>query len=194
MKKILIAIAAIAATWLIGYYVGQKHPRVVTIMSQVDTVYSFDTVHHSKLQLASKTYKLEVPEVMKVFVLIPVEKTDTVIKENKVYVAMEREWRYTETEDVQIWHSGIDSTIDSLNVFRRDVVISKTETITQTATNRNTLALGFEMQYNGYASMPIYLEYSYLLHKNLEMFANISYDLPTKQMGVGMGLQIQFGW
>jgi hypothetical protein len=42
--------------------------------------------------------------------------------------------------------------------------------------------------------MPIYLEYSHLLHKNVKMFGKVFYDVPSQQMGVGMGVQIQIGW
>lgn len=131
MKKILIATAVLIGTLLTGFIIGRSdHFRDTSKMVQIDTTYVYDTVRYSKLQLEGDTYRLDIPRMNKVPVLIPVEKTDTVIKENKVYVSMEREYRYTETEDVQIWHSGIDSRIDSLNVFRKDMVISQTETTT----------------------------------------------------------------
>ena len=131
MKKILIATAAFIGTLLIGFIIGRsEHFRDATKMVQIDTTVVYDTVRYSKLQLKSDTYTLDIPRINKVFVLVPMEKTDTIIKEDKVSMAMEREFRFTETEDVQIWHSGIDSTIDSLNVFKKEVVISKTETTT----------------------------------------------------------------
>jgi hypothetical protein len=86
--------------------------------------------------------------------------------------------------------SGYKASLDRIEVYPKTTTITKI----QTKINRNSLALGAEMQYNGTTSIPIYLEYSHLLHKNAEMFVNLSYDIPTKQMGVGMGVQIQFGW
>lgn len=131
MKKMLIAIAILVGTWLVGYLVGRQHFRDVTKMIQIDTTYVYNTAAYSKLDLVKNTYELDIPKSTRVPVLIPIENTDTVVKENNVYVAMEREYRYTETEDVQIWHSGIDSTIDSLNVFKKSMTISKMETLVQ---------------------------------------------------------------
>ena len=100
-------------------------------MLQVDTTIVYDTVAYSKLQLTTNSSKLDIPQLPRIPVLIPVEKTDTIVKENKVYVAMEREYFYTETKDAQIWHSGVDSTIDSLNVLVKNMIVSKTETVMQ---------------------------------------------------------------
>jgi hypothetical protein len=94
-------------------------------------------------------------------------------------------------EDYLAEISGYKANLDRIEVYPKTTIIKEH---TQSITKCNTLALGVEMQYWGYTSIPIYLEYSHLLHHNVEMFTNLSYDPPTKQMGVGMGVQIQFGW
>ena len=193
-QNIVIGILLLILGGVIGWVSRPDHFRDEEKTSRIDTVVVYDTMKYSKLQLTGNTYILDMPKVPRVPVLIPIENVDTIIKENKVYVSMEREYRYTEMSDVQIWHSGIDSTIDSLNVIKKNMVISKTETTTQSVTKRNTLALGAEMQYNGTTSIPIYLEYSHLLHKNVEMFGKVMYDFPSKKIGVGMGIKLQIGW
>ena len=133
-------------------------------MIQIDTTIVYDTVKYSTLQLSSNTYQLDIPQKTRPSILVPIEKTDTIFKENKVYVAMEREYRYTETKDVQIWHSGVDSTIDSLNVLVQNVVISKTETTTEKLPPWGyslDLALNYGRMGKGYIEPGIAAEISY---------------------------------
>ena len=193
-QNIVIGILLLILGGVIGWVSRPDHFRDEVKKSVTDTVHIYETVRYSRIQLATNTYVLDIPKVPRVPVLIPIEKVDTIIKENKVYISMEREYRYTEMSDVQIWHSGIDSTIDSLNVIKKNMVISKTETTTQSVTKCNTLALGAELQYNGTTYIPIYLEYSHLLHKNVEISAKVMYDFPSKKIGGGMGMKLQIGW
>jgi hypothetical protein len=115
---------------------------------------------------------------------------DTTVINDTIYVPIPIEKKIYKGEDYFAEISGYKASLDRIEVYPKTTTITKI----QTKINRNSLALGAEMQYNGTTSIPIYLEYSHLLHKNAEMFVNLSYDIPTKQMGVGMGVQIQFGW
>lgn len=161
-------------------------------MSQNDTIVRLDTIKHSRFELVRNTYKLDIPKISRPeLVYIPADSTTIIYRDSIRYVTLPRQYFFTSTDDVEIWHSGIDSTIDSLNVVRKTQEITKA---TQPVTKRNALGLGLEMNYTSYPYMPIYLEYSYLLHKNVEMFVKVFYDVPSQQMGVGMGVQFQIGW
>ena len=162
-------------------------------MPQTDTLY--ETKFYSRAELVKNTYKLDIPniEVMDL-VYIEADSTNIIYKDSIQYIALPRECYYTSTDDVEIWHSGIESTIDSLNVLSKTAIISKMETVTQSVTKRNALALGLEMSYMNKASIPIYLEYSHLLHKNASFYARVYYDVPTMIYGFGLGAKVSIGW
>ena len=92
---------------------------------------------------------------------------------------------------MEIWYSGIDSTIDSLNVVQKTQNIKETQ---QVKVARNSISLGIEASYLTAPSLPIYLEYGRMFHKNVEMYGQIAYDLQSRQWGVGIGVELKFGW
>ena len=192
MKKyIIIGVVTLIICVVIGLLCRRNHSDKIEMEGHADTVYIYDIIRYSRLELESKTYTLDVPKTKRAMVLVPIEKTDTVILEKKVYVAMEREWRYTETDEVQIWHSGIDSTIDSLNVMRKTEII--TETV-QEPMKRNYLSFGIEAGYSTIAHIPIYLQYERMLHKNASFYVRAFYDVPRLSYGISIGTRVQVGW
>ena len=179
IKYILLLLVGV----VIGLLCRPKHFREVT-KKVTDTLVVVDTHIIEKPILVERTIKDS----------LIVAVTDTIHIKDSIYVPIPIEKKIYKGEDYLAEISGYNASLDRIEVYPKTTTISKTETVTQSVTKCNTLALGFEMQYNGATSIPIYLEYSHLLHKNVEMFANISYDLPTQQIGVGMGMQIQIGW
>ena len=190
-KEIIIGALLLILGFVIGIICRPNHFRDATDMVK-DTLVIYDTARYSKLELASKSYRLNVPKIESPsLVYIPADSTTIIYRDSIRYVTLPRQYFFTSTDDVEIWHSGIDSTIDSLNVVRKTQEITK---VTQTVTNRNALGIGFEMNYINYPYIPIYLEYSYLLHRNVEMYARFLYDLPSHQIGVGLGTKVSIGW
>ena len=57
LKKLIIAIAIVAATWMTGYVVGKKHFRDEVKMFQADTIVRFDTIVVEKPVLVERTVK-----------------------------------------------------------------------------------------------------------------------------------------
>lgn len=191
MKKILPYIIVLLVGAVIGWLCRPKYFRG-EVETKVDTTFVYDTVRYSRLELANNTYKLDVPKVDAMrYVYVRSDSATVVYKDSVRYVMLPREYYYTSTDDVEIWHSGIDSTIDSLNVVRKTQEITKT---TQPVTKRNALAIGLDMNYSSHPDIPIYLEYSYLLHRNVEMSARLQYDLPSQEIGFGLGAKVSIGW
>ena len=90
--------------------------------------------------------------------------------------------------------SGYKANLERIEVYPKTTVISKTETATQTVTKRNGLTFGIDAEYCQTISIPIYLEYERMLHKNIGISARFFYDLPTRLYGVGVGVNAQIGW
>ena len=179
MKDILTYILMLLVGVGIGLLCRQRHYEE-KVLSQVDTLVVVDTHIIEKPVLVERTIK----DSLLVYI------TDTIHIKDSIFVPIPIEKKIYKGEDYLAEISGYKAFLERIEVYPKTTTITQIQSVTKC----NTLSLGFEMQYNGYASIPIYLEYSHLLHKNVEMFANISYDVPTKQMGVGMGMQIQFGW
>lgn len=181
-KDIIIGTLLLVLGFVIGLMCRKDHIREVTKIS-TDTLVVVDTHIIEKPVLVERTSK----ETLLVAV------HDTTIINDTIFVPVPIEQKIYKGEDYLAEISGYKANLDRIEVYPKTVVVSKTEIATQ-PTKSNTLALGAEMQYWGYTSIPIYLEYSHLLHQNVEMFMNLSYDLTTKQMGVGLGAKVSIGW
>lgn len=193
MKKyipylVIFLIGALAGMWAHRQY----HFRDATNMSQNDTIVRLDTIKYSKLELMGKNYNLDVPKVgSPKLVYIPTHSLDTIYRDNIQYVTLPRQFYFTETEDAQIWHSGIDSTIDSLNVFRKNTTITQT---IQPVTKRNALSVGIEANYATIPSFPVQLEYAYHIKPWFNIYGYAEYELLRKQWGIGIGTKIEISW
>lgn len=194
MKKyipylVIFLIGALAGMWAHRQYLF----RDTTNKVQRDTVTVFDTARYSRLELVRNTYRLDIPKIgMPELVYIPSDSTTIIYRDSVRYVTIPRQYFYTRTADAEVYHSGIDSRIDALNVFHKTQTITKT--VTQTVTKRNALSIGIETSYMNTLSTPIYLEYERMLHKNLGFYVQVAYDLPTKRYGAGIGLKGQIEW
>ena len=151
-----------------------------------------DTIFYSRLDLKAKTYKIDVPKIsVKNYIYVQSDSVKVVYKDSIQYIMLPRQYYYTNTDDAEIWHSGIDSTIDSLNVVRKTEVITKT---TQEPFKKNRLSLGAEVGYFTFPYIPIYLEYSRMLHRNVEFYVRALYDVPSESCGASVGAKLQVGW
>ena len=193
MKKyipylVIFLIGALAGMWAHRQY----HFRNGTNMVQNDTIVRLDTMKYSKLELIRKNYNLDVPKIgTPELVYIPTHSLDTIYRDNIQYVTLPRQFYFTETEDAQIWHSGIDSTIDSLNVFRRNTTITQT---IQPVTKRHALSIGIEANYATIPSFPVQLEYAYHIKTWFNIYGYAEYELLRKQWGIGIGTKIEISW
>ena len=192
MKKYIPYIIILVVGIVIGLLCRPEHFRDATKMIQNDTIVKYEMRYYSKMDLQNKTIELDVPDIGKrEYVFFTEEKTKEMYIDSIRYMAAPRQYYFTSTDDVKIWHSGIDSTIDSLNF------VQKTETITKTIQEkwrRNYLSLGLEVSYTDKAYIPLYLQYSYLPNKNVEMYARVLYDIPTRLYGFGLGAKVGIGW
>ena len=192
MQKIFAYIGVMVVGVVIGCLLPDYHFRDEAKMLQRDTIVRFDTIRYSRLELVTNSNALKIPKIdVPKLAFLDVEKVDTIYKDNVMYLTYPRESYYTKAKDVEIWYSGIDSTIDSLNVVQKTQNIKETQ---QVKVTRNSISLGIEASYMSVPSIPIYLEYSRMLHKNVEMYGQIAYDLQSRQWGVGIGVELKFGW
>lgn len=194
MKKyipylVIFLIGALAGMWAHRQY----HFRGTTNMSQNDTIVRLDTIKYSKLELIGKNYRLDIPKISrKELVYIPSDSVSIIYRDSIRYVTLPRQYFFTETEDAQIFHSGIDSRIDSLNVFHKTKTV--TQTVTKAVTKRHELSLGIEANYFMALSTPIKLKYTYHAVPWFSVYGYAEHDLLSREFGVGAGTSIDFRW
>lgn len=196
MKKsipylVIFLIGALAGMWAHRQY----HFRGVTKMPQNDTIVRFDTIRYSRLELTTNSYRLDIPKVSTPeWVYVPSDSTTIIYRDSVRYVTLPRQYFFTRTADAEIYHSGIDSRIDSLNVFHKTQTITHTQTVSQTVTKRNELSLGIGLAYSTDLFAPVQLEYSYNALPWLSVYGYAEYELFRKQFGIGAGTRVRIGW
>ena len=111
MKRynIYIAITLFVIGVVIGIWSCRKHYMRVEKDVQRDTIVVRDTIHYTKEKIVTKKVLVEKP------CTVYVQAIDTIYKDSICYVALPRQHYFSKVKGVEIYHSGIDSTIDSLN-------------------------------------------------------------------------------
>lgn len=117
---------------VIGWLCRGHYSRDGIGITQRDTVVKYERVFYSRLELSKNTYELEIPKIdKKELVFIPEHSTTIIYRDSVRYVTLPRNFYFTKVEDAEIWHSGIDSRIDSVNVFRRSISVTESFTPAQ---------------------------------------------------------------
>lgn len=169
------------------------NPRVggKDALVQSDTIVKYETLHYSRLELAKNTIKLDVPKISaRDYVCVRSDSTTIIYKDSVRYVTLPRENYYTKVGDAEIWHSGISSRIDSLNIFKKDVVV--TDTYKRQIKNE-VYAYG-SVGYVDKFRMPIGV--GYMRHpKNWIGFGvRIEHDVVSNRTGAYADLRLRISW
>lgn len=180
MKQALtIAIIAIGAFLLGTLMPRSPSPEPERIVEYRDTSYS-------RLSLGD-IKNLDIPEVMGVPLILYVPEVEirTVIKDSISYVVLDRENKFLDNPDVRIWYSGVDPTIDSLQVKRQTVI--QTE-----PWKRQSVCVSADIGFN---LLGIGAEYEYSVFKWFSVSANAGYDFYMKQPYVSASAKIRlYSW
>lgn len=185
MKKIVWSLIAIVA---IGVAAGSLFnvifPKKAKVTEKTDTLYVYKTV----------TIEKPVLKETKVVDTILVAIRDTVVKNDTTYIALPRESKTYGDDRFTAVVSGYKPSLDRLDIYIESQTVTKYLIPEPKKPKMNYLALGTEVAYVGGLSIPIYLEYERLLHKNVGIYGKVMYDLPTKDIGAGIGVRAKFGW
>lgn len=182
-KDIIIAVLILVLGFVLGLICRPEHFRGVTKML-TDTLVVVDTHIIEKPVVVERTIKDSL--------LVAVH--DTIRIKDTLYMPILIETKTYKGEDYFAEISGYKANLERIEVYPKNVVISKTETTIQTVTNRNRLTIGIEPSYCTTLSIPIYLEYERMLHRYIGFNAKLFYDFPARQYGLGVGVNAQIGW
>ena len=182
MKKIIHYIGITIIGIVIGLLCRVPHSHEAVV--QRDTLTRVDTF------IIEKPVPVKVTQ--KETLLVSVH--DTTIVKDSVFVPIPIEKKTYKGEDYFAEISGYKAVLERIEVYPKTTTISKTETVTQLVRHSNHLRLGVEASYCSTLSLPIYLEYEKMLHKNVGLRAGFFYDLPTRLYGLRVGANVQVGW
>ena len=127
----------------------------------------------------------EIVDTMLVFI------RDTIRIKDTLYLTIPLERKIYASDEYYAEVSGYRPSLDYIEVFPKTKII--TEKITFEPA-KNNIGIGIEAGYVNAFSIPIYLEYTRMLHKNIEIYGQMIYDLPTKQWGAGIGAKVSLSW
>lgn len=180
--KIIISVIAIAA-----FLLGTLMPRSSKVETRDVLVYR-DT-SYSRLSLGD-IKKLDVPEVKGVPSVLYIPETEVKIeyRDSIRYVVLDREHKVLDNPDVKIWYSGIDPSIDSLQVKRKAVVQKE-------PWKRHNLYLGVQTGYYSDFRLSVGAMYQYDVFRWLSVDFGAGYDLCLKQPYAMAGLKVRvYSW
>lgn len=177
------------------------HFRGATKMIEVqrDTVERRVYITYSGLELKQNTSALDLSKFGKLrtqrFFYIPrdsvrIEYRDTGSMRTE-YVMLPRKAYRTTMPDVDIWHSGVDSQIDSVSLLRTDRTIREAW---RQKVWRHELTVSALVGYNGAFRTPIGIEYSYYPTRWIGVGVMAEYDVKTGSAGAYAGARLRFGW
>lgn len=156
-------------------------PEEVEIV-QIDSVVVRDTVR--------EYYPVEIKTERIDTMLLIVR--DTVRVKDTLYMSLPLQRRTYKRDDFYAEVTGYNPRLTYIEVYPETVYVTTEKVSSVNA--KNSIGLGIETSYLNTLSIPIYLEYGRMLHKNVEIYGQIFYDLPGKQWGAGIGAEFKFDW
>ena len=164
-----------------GWLCRGYHFRDTTKMFQNDTIVRIDTIR--------EPYPIEISKevVRREYVIV----RDTLRIKDTLYLSLPMERRVYGNDDFYAEVSGYKANLDYIEVFPKTTII--TEKIAPER-KRNTIGIGVDVGYMNALSIPIYLEYERMLHKNVGIYGQVFYDLPSRRIGAGLGVHLQLEW
>lgn len=181
MKQyIVIAVIAVGC-----FLLGTLMPRSPRIEEKVITEIVRDTIIHTKIE------SVPVIKTQSKTEYVYLSKVDTVWVNDTIYMRLPRQHYFAETDDVKIWHSGIDSRIDSLVNFRS----SSVKYVEKEVWKRHNLYLGAQTGYYSDFRLSVGAMYQYDVFKWLSVDLGAGYDLYLKQPYAMAGLKVRvYSW
>lgn len=196
MKRNIIIFASVLILGIVAgvWLCSELHPALRNTEPQRDTVVVQKIVGYTPLELKANTIKLDVSKLSTMaMVFIPYDSTKIVYKDRVQYIAAKRQYFYTKTDEAEIWHSGVDSTIDSLSLLFPMTTIVQTERV-ERKPRKHAIGIGIEANYNTTLNMPVQLEYTYNVKQWLSVYGYAEYELFRKQFGIGAGTKMFIEW
>ena len=195
MKKILYYILSFLIGLGIGILACVINPMRITTRDTLvdsDTTQKVIVKYYTPLQLAKNTIKLNVPKVStKEYVYVQADSTTIIYRDSIAFVTLPRENYYTKQDNIEIWHSGVSSKIDSLQYTLRETTITDTY---KRQDWKHEISLAANIGYHNMLMLPIELKYLYYPKRWIGVGGKIEHDFLHKTTGIFATANIRLGW
>lgn len=183
---LIVGIAVVICLSLLFHQRFSRQPSVV----QKDTVEVVKTIRYYAPDI--ETVQLDVPDVrIPEFIFILEEEIRIEYRDSVRYVALPREYYYSKIDEVEVWHSGIESRIDSLRFTQKNSIIRET---TQDSPFRHTLTAYGELGYLEGLKATAGVKYLYHPNRWLGVGGSIERDFLARQTGIFANIDMTLSW
>ena len=156
------------------------------VLVKTETITKVDTIVVTKEKIVTKVVTKDGPTEY-IYVEVPQEAVrDTIYKE----IPLKKEYYHSVTDDVEIWHSGVASSIDKVVNYRETKIVNNV----YRKDKKNTISLGLDMGYHKAFRMPLQLSYEYDIASWLSMGAYAEYEPLQKTFSGGMKAKVKIEW
>lgn len=189
MKKYIPHIIAFAVGALIASLVfllinaSNKKIDQNGVLVKTETITKVDTIVVTKEKIVTEVVSKDGPTEY-IYVEVPVR--DTIYKE----IPLKKEHYHSVADDVEIWHSGVASSIDKVVNYRETKIVNNV----YRKDKKNTISLGLDMGYSNAFRMPLQLSYEYYIASWLSMGAYAEYEPLQRTFGGGMKAKVKIEW
>lgn len=153
-----------------GYFFGRSQADTdVATLRQTDTVTIHDTVRIDR----------PIPVTVSVLDTLLVAVTDTVIRNDTVYVSLPRETRTYGDDRYTAQVSGYKPSLDWIQIYNNTTVIKEKM---RESLPCHSIALTGSLAWHGFQSAAISAEYTYRCHNNIELTARAGYDILQRSL------------
>ena len=157
------------------------------VLVKTETITKVDTIVVTKEKIVTEVVTKEGPTEY-IYVDVP---RDVVIRDTVyIRIPLKKESYHSVADEVEIWHSGVASSIDKVINYRETQVVNNV----YRKDKKNELSLGLSMDYCNAFRMPLQLSYEYDITSWFSMGAYAEYEPLQKTFGGGMQAKIKLQW
>jgi hypothetical protein len=154
---------------------------------QRDTIFVHDTIEYTKQVLAERTKVVHTKDTQYIYI----ETKDTIVKDNKVYVQFPIQHYRTKVKEAEIFHSGVESKIDSLRIFSTQTLVTEKKFAKE---KKNSATIYGSVGYMDGFRLPVGAKYLYSVSPWWKVGAKGEYDFAHKQIGIYATTEIELEW
>lgn len=198
MKKYLPHIIAFAVGALIASLVflliraNEKKIDQNGELVKTETITKVDTIIVTKEKIKTEIVEKE-GKTEYVYIQLPPEVIEKIVHDTTyIYndIPLHKEYFHSRTDEVEIWHSGIQSSIDSLINYRETKVINNV----YRKDKKNSISFGVDVNYSGCFHVPLQLEYTRDVTPWFSVGVYGEYEPVLRQFGGGATAKVNISW
>lgn len=156
----------------IGYF--SRKPKEVVVEKEV-------VKYYPKKEIKTIELQKYIPE----YIFVPADSVKVVYKDKGPMYQLPKKSYYSSVGEVEVWHSGVYSSIDSLKVSYMQKAPKEL---------KHSVSIGLEASYCQELSLPLSLSYHYKISENLLLGSQVGYDLYNKNFLFGVEVSLEFNF